>query len=136
MSTIHVFVSYSHRDDTWVKEGTHGLIPWLAQQLKRNGVEIWYEHALKQLPGGQYKKLIKSEIDRANLAIRVRSPTLISAQYISGRNFRFKADSPGCRLPVDQLMDFPLADHDDGPDALEMCTRLPLEVSPPRETVT
>jgi predicted phage terminase large subunit-like protein len=49
------------------------------------------------------------------------------SQYVINRELRFKADSPGCRLLVDQLMDFPLADHDDGPDALEMCTRLPLE---------
>ena len=32
----------------------------------------------------------------------------------------FRTHRPGCRLLVDQLMDFPLADHDDGPDALEM----------------
>jgi len=50
------------------------------------------------------------------------------SQYVINRELRFKADSPGCRLLVDQLMDFPLADHDDGPDALEMCTRLPGEV--------
>jgi hypothetical protein len=46
------------------------------------------------------------------------------SQYVINRELRFKADSPGCRLLVDQLMDFPLADHDDGPDALEMCTRM------------
>ena len=51
------------------------------------------------------------------------------SQYVINRELRFKADSPGCRLLVDQLMDFPLADHDDGPDALEMCTRLPAEVA-------
>jgi hypothetical protein len=50
------------------------------------------------------------------------------SQYVINRELRFKADSSGCRLLVDQLMDFPLADHDDGPDALEMCVRLPLEV--------
>jgi predicted phage terminase large subunit-like protein len=50
------------------------------------------------------------------------------SQYVVNRELRFKADSPGCRLLVDQLMDFPLADHDDGPDALEMCTRLPMEL--------
>ncbi len=50
------------------------------------------------------------------------------SQYVINRELRFKADSPGCRLLVDQLMDFPLAAHDDGPDALEMCTRLPVEV--------
>ncbi len=36
-------------------------------------------------------------------------------------------DTPGGRLLVDQLKDFPLGDHDDGPDALEMCLRLILE---------
>ncbi len=50
------------------------------------------------------------------------------SQYVLNRELRFKADSPGCRLLVDQLMDFPLGDHDDGPDALEMCIRLPLEM--------
>ena len=50
------------------------------------------------------------------------------SQYITNREFRFKADSPGCRLLVDQLMDFPLADHDDGPDALDMCRQLPYDL--------
>ena len=49
-------------------------------------------------------------------------------RYVVNRELRFRADSPGCRLLVDQLMDFPLADHDDGPDALEMCMRLPVDV--------
>ena len=82
MSTVHVFVSYSHRDDTWVKEGPHGLIPWLAQQLKKNEVEIWYDHALKQLPGAEYRKLIKSEIDRAHLAILLISQDFVSSDFI------------------------------------------------------
>ena len=49
-------------------------------------------------------------------------------RYVVNRELRFRADSPGCRLLVDQLMDFPIADHDDGPDALEMCVRLPVDV--------
>jgi predicted phage terminase large subunit-like protein len=51
------------------------------------------------------------------------------SQYVINRELRFKADSPGCRLLVDQLMDFPRAEHDDGPDALEMCVRLVLELA-------
>jgi predicted phage terminase large subunit-like protein len=50
------------------------------------------------------------------------------SQYVINRELRFKADSPGCRLLVEQLMDFPFAEHDDGPDALEMCMRLPYAV--------
>ena len=37
---------------------------------------------------------------------------------------RFKANSSGARLLVDQLRDFPSGRHDDGPDALEMALRL------------
>lgn len=52
-------------------------------------------------------------------------------QYIENRQVRFKADSPGCRLLVHQLMDFPNGDHDDGPDAFDMAVRLPLEFGVP-----
>jgi hypothetical protein len=38
--------------------------------------------------------------------------------------FRFKGGSPGARLLIEQLRDFPCGDHDDGPDALEMAVRL------------
>jgi predicted phage terminase large subunit-like protein len=47
--------------------------------------------------------------------------------YLVNRELRFKTDSAGCRILVEQLMDFPMGDHDDGPDALEMAVRLPLE---------
>lgn len=48
--------------------------------------------------------------------------------YLSQRRFRFKRGSPGTELLVDQLRDFPLGSHDDGPDALEMALRLAEEV--------
>jgi formylglycine-generating enzyme required for sulfatase activity len=82
MQTIHIFVSYSHEDDLWVKEGRHGLIPWLARQLRSRGVEIWHDHALQQLPGEDYKKLIKSEIDRADFAILLISMDFLGSEFI------------------------------------------------------
>lgn len=48
--------------------------------------------------------------------------------YLSQRRFRFKRGSPSTELLVDQLRDFPLGSHDDGPDALEMALRLAEEV--------
>jgi predicted phage terminase large subunit-like protein len=44
--------------------------------------------------------------------------------YLSQQRLRFYARSPSTRLLVDQLRDFPLGAHDDGPDALEMALRL------------
>lgn len=43
---------------------------------------------------------------------------------LSAKRLRFKARSAGTRLLVAQLREFPLGDHDDGPDALEMALRL------------
>jgi predicted phage terminase large subunit-like protein len=48
--------------------------------------------------------------------------------YLSSHRLRFKANSPGTRLLVEQLEEFPVGDHDDGPDALEMALRLAADV--------
>ena len=55
----------------------------------------------------------------ANKATRVRRLD----PYLNRRRFRF-VDTPGTRMLVDQLRYWPQADHDDGPDALEMALRL------------
>jgi len=48
--------------------------------------------------------------------------------YLSQQRLRFHSRSPSTRLLVDQLRDFPLGAHDDGPDALEMAIRLAEEL--------
>jgi predicted phage terminase large subunit-like protein len=48
--------------------------------------------------------------------------------YLAQRRLRFKSHSPGTALLVQQLRDFPVGDHDDGPDALEMALRLMIEL--------
>jgi predicted phage terminase large subunit-like protein len=58
--------------------------------------------------------------NRVNKQVRIRR----LGPYLSSRRLRFKSDSPGTRLLVEQLQEFPAADHDDGPDALEMAIRL------------
>lgn len=62
--------------------------------------------------------------NRVNKLVRIRR----LGPYLSGRRLRLKADSPGTRLLWNQLKDFPLGDHDDGPDALEMAIRLAAEL--------
>jgi len=48
--------------------------------------------------------------------------------YLGQHSIRFKASSPGTKLLVDQLRDFPTANHDDGPDALEMALRVMISI--------
>jgi predicted phage terminase large subunit-like protein len=64
------------------------------------------------------------ELDnRANKRLRIRRLSPLLAR----RRFRFKTKSPGVALLLQQLRDFPNGDYDDGPDALEMATRLAAE---------
>ena len=51
------------------------------------------------------------------------------APYLSSHRLRFRTNSPGTKLLIEQLQEFPLADHDDGPDALEMALRLAAEIT-------
>ena len=57
-----------------------------------------------------------------NIRIRRLGP------YLSQGKIRFKANSPGTKLLIDQLKDFPVANYDDGPDALEMALRIMIEL--------
>jgi len=62
--------------------------------------------------------------NRTNKLVRVRR----LGPYLSQRRIRFKSQSPATRLLVEQLQQFPIGDHDDGPDALEMAIRIASEL--------
>ncbi len=91
------------------------------QQTRPNYRANWHHKhlaaMLDRLATGQCRRLMvfmPSQHGKSELVSR-RFPA-----YMLGRD-------PDLRL-VDQLMDFPQAEHDDGPDALEMCVRLPVDV--------
>ena len=62
--------------------------------------------------------------NQTNKQVRIRR----LGPYLSQRKLRFKSRSPGTGLLVQQLKDFPVGDHDDGPDALEMALRLSIHL--------
>lgn len=94
------------------------------------------------IEANQFQELLIHEFERAcgqHFGVRwpvykivntVPKPVRIRrlGQYLASRELRFRR-SPGARLLVDQLMDFPFGEHDDGPDALEMAIRLILELA-------
>lgn len=58
--------------------------------------------------------------NRVNKEVRIRRLT----PYLSKRKMRFKANSPGTAMLVQQLRDFPEGEFDDGPDSAELALRL------------
>ncbi len=91
------------------------------------GVET---NQFQQLLAGQFEEEFQRQgivgvqpwsIDnRVNKRVRIRR----LGPYLAARRVRFKSNSPGTRLLVEQLREFPVGDHDDGPDALEIAVRL------------
>jgi predicted phage terminase large subunit-like protein len=62
--------------------------------------------------------------NRVNKLVRIRR----LGPYLAARRIRMKSGSPSTRLLVEQLRQFPVGDHDDGPDAAEMAVRLAAEL--------
>jgi len=109
-------------------------------QIVTDGVELYRRFAPDALgvESNQFQELLADEFRR-----RVRAQGLVGAQpwtlenhvnkrvrirrlgpLLARRRMRFLRGSPGAKLLVEQLRDFPNGDHDDGPDALEMAIRL------------
>jgi predicted phage terminase large subunit-like protein len=60
----------------------------------------------------------------ANKRVRIRR----LGPLLAARRVRLKANCPSTKLLLHQLQEFPIAEHDDGPDALEMALRLAAEL--------
>ena len=80
---------------------------------------------VRQLPANAFGPFGPHPIEnRTNKQVRIRR----LSPYLSSGRLRFKSGSPDTRLLVEQLKEFPVGDHDDGPDAAEMAVRLAAEL--------
>jgi len=110
------------------------------QQMVADGVEMWRRHQpmIFGVEGNAWQDLLMPDFVEAfrgqglmvpdvyainnhvNKQVRIRRV----GGYLSSHRLRFRMGCPSTRLLVEQLRDFPLGEHDDGPDALEMAVRL------------
>lgn len=120
---------------------------WVAADLARRPtsriVDDVLSHAARWKPAAlgaetnQFQQLLADELIRTALArgmadlhlvpIENRLPKVVRIRRLGPKLMRgkihFRRGCPGTALLVEQLRDFPLAAHDDGPDALEMAVR-------------
>jgi len=109
-------------------------------QIVADGVELYrnFQPHVFGIEANQFQDLLAGEFEaefrrqgilsarpwplenQTNKLVRIRR----LGPYLSTRRLRFKSNSPGTRLLVEQLQQFPIGDHDDGPDAVEMAIRL------------
>jgi predicted phage terminase large subunit-like protein len=111
-----------------------------AEKLVEDGIEFWRRSPCESvgIEANAFQDLLQTIFDEHCRTHRV-PPLPISlinnsvnkelrigriGPYLANRKIRFRKASVGCKLLVDQLREFPLAAHDDGPDGLEMAIRL------------
>jgi len=89
------------------------------------------------LETNQYQELIKPILRATAAALDVTLPRIVDIENrenkslrirrlgpdLASKSVRFKRNSPGTTLLMQQLQDFPHGSHDDGPDAWEMARR-------------
>jgi hypothetical protein len=84
---VRVFVSYAREDKRWLDpEYRFNLVPFLVDSLRRQNVEFWIDRKL--VIADEYRQLIESEIDRADIAL------LIVSQYFVNSNFIETVEMP------------------------------------------
>jgi len=113
-------------------------------QIVADGVELYrrFQPDAFGVEANQFQQLLAGEFEaefkrqgilgvrpwtldnRTNKLVRIRR----LGPYLSGRRLRLKTGSPSTRMLLDQLREFPVGDHDDGPDAAEMAIRLAAEL--------
>lgn len=113
-------------------------------QIVTDGVELYrrFQPDAFGVEANQFQELLGAEFEmefqrqgmlgvrpwlldnRVNKLVRIRR----LGPHLSGRRVRLKADSASTRLLLEQLKEFPVGDHDDGPDAAEMAVRLAVEL--------
>lgn len=122
---VYVAADLAHRDAT---------------QIVADGVRLCREHGINVLgvEANQFQELLaddfideltRQKIDGCTpykIHNTVPKPVRIRriGPWLSRRKLRFLLDCPSTEMLIDQLRDFPLGAHDDGPDALEMALRL------------
>ena len=82
MKGMQIFLSYAHEDDMWVQEGEFGLIPYLAASLRTQNVTIWYDPKLRERSGEDYRRVIKKQIDRSQVALLLISQAFLNSDFI------------------------------------------------------
>lgn len=122
-------------------------IAWVDADLERRPVPRMIEDVLKHVSefqpqvvvveSNQFQELVGVELGRLvtergfsttvfpleNHLPKVTRIRTLGPRLTSGK-LKFRAGSPGARMLVEQLQEFPLGSHDDGPDALEMALRV------------
>ena len=132
---LYVEADLERRPTTKIVED--GLL--LARQFRPDGIGIESDQ-FQELLAAEFARVSRErgimfpihQITTKNVPKPVRIRRL--TPYLVYRNFRFKRGSRGTALLVQQLRDFPVGDHDDGPDGLEIALRLMIDLYNTRQS--
>lgn len=135
--SAYVFAGLAHNNLVYVD---CVLVRESSTALVERGVQLWqrWQPDLFGVEATSYQELLINEFHRqfmaANLGHVVITPLEADASkpvrirrlsgLIAQKRIRFNGSNAHCRELIEQLKEFPIAEYDDGPDALEMAVRM------------
>jgi hypothetical protein len=75
-ATIHIFVSYSHQDDGYLRDDS--LLGFL-RGLEKEGIAFWTDKQIR--PGEQWDTVIKDHLQNAGIALVLVSQAFLDSDY-------------------------------------------------------
>lgn len=72
-----IFISYSHADETWLKEM---MVPLKVLNYENLNIDIWDDTKIKA--GNDWENEIEGALERAHIAILLVSPNFLSSSYV------------------------------------------------------
>jgi predicted phage terminase large subunit-like protein len=122
--TLYVDADLEQRDVSAIASRAVALLDSFrphAFGVETNQFQELLAHEIRRLSYPRHSQIQLYHLNNTTAkVVRIRTLTPLLARG----GLRFKRNSRGAKLLVQQLRDFPHADHDDGPDALEMAVRV------------
>ncbi len=73
---VHVFVSYSHKDERWLER----LQTHLAPLTQDYDLDLWDDTRLR--PGSKWQEEIRNAVDKANAAVLIISADFLASEFV------------------------------------------------------
>lgn len=82
-----IFISYSHKDEEWLKH----LLTMMHPLIRQKAISVWYDKAIK--PSEKWRAEIRKSLESASVAVLMVSPEFLNSDFINLNELPYLLDA-------------------------------------------